>query len=108
MSASKLHKIWNHPAGPKTIHFWAPTFKWGINIANIFDSAKPPEQLSYPQQSALACSAIIWARYSTVVTPKNWNLCSVSVVMAATSIFQLARKLEHDFLSNEKAAAAKK
>ena len=20
--------FWNHPAGPKTVFFWAPTFKW--------------------------------------------------------------------------------
>lgn len=26
-STSKLAAFWNHPAGPKTIHFWAPTFK---------------------------------------------------------------------------------
>lgn len=31
----KLRQLWNHPAGPKTIHFWAPTFKWGISFANI-------------------------------------------------------------------------
>lgn len=33
-----------------SVHFWAPTFKWGISIANIADFAKPPEKLSYPQQ----------------------------------------------------------
>jgi Mitochondrial pyruvate carriers len=32
------------------VHFWAPTFKWGISIANIADFAKPPEKISYPQQ----------------------------------------------------------
>lgn len=32
------------------VHFWAPTFKWGISIANIADFSKPPEKLSYPQQ----------------------------------------------------------
>ncbi|ONI18292.1 hypothetical protein PRUPE_3G207600 [Prunus persica] len=51
MANSKLQAIWNHPAGPKTIHFWAPTFKWGLTIANILDSSKPPEDLSYAQQS---------------------------------------------------------
>lgn len=35
------------------VHFWAPTFKWGISIANIADFAKPPEKLSYPQQIGL-------------------------------------------------------
>ena len=33
-----------------TVHFWAPTFKWGISIANIADFSKPPEKISYPQQ----------------------------------------------------------
>lgn len=32
------------------VHFWAPTFKWGISIANVADFSKPPEKLSYPQQ----------------------------------------------------------
>ncbi|PWA71414.1 SBP-like protein [Artemisia annua] len=38
-------------------HFWAPTFKWGISIANIADFAKPPMKLSYPQQFAKHPSA---------------------------------------------------
>ena len=33
-----------------TVHFWAPTFKWGISIANIADFAKPTDKISYPQQ----------------------------------------------------------
>uniref|UniRef100_A0A251VMH9 Mitochondrial pyruvate carrier n=1 Tax=Helianthus annuus TaxID=4232 RepID=A0A251VMH9_HELAN len=66
MATSKLQALWNHPAGPKTrygwgrecssdgfskgtsmvwrkmqsylcVHFWAPTFKWGISITNIED-----------------------------------------------------------------------
>ena len=27
VASSKFAAFWNHPAGPKTIHFWAPTFK---------------------------------------------------------------------------------
>ena len=30
-ASSKLAAFWNHPAGPKTIHFWAPTFKCEIH-----------------------------------------------------------------------------
>ncbi|CAJ2658273.1 unnamed protein product [Trifolium pratense] len=93
MAASKLQAFLNHPAGPKTIHFWAPTFKWGISIANIADFAKPPEKLSYPQQIAVTATGLIWSRYSTVITPKNWNLFSVNVAMAGTGIYQLSRKL---------------
>ncbi|CAD5194945.1 unnamed protein product [Musa acuminata subsp. malaccensis] len=132
MAASKIQALWNHPAGPKTIHFWAPTFKWGISIANVADFSKPPEKISYPQQvgvyillsicgnkclfnfssiffakrdchclmlAAVTCTGLIWSRYSTVITPKNWNLFSVNVVMAGTGIYQLARKTRHDHFS---------
>ncbi|XP_061340778.1 mitochondrial pyruvate carrier 4 isoform X2 [Gastrolobium bilobum] len=87
MAASKLQALWNHPAGPKT------------------NFSKPPEKLSYPQQIAVTATGLIWSRYSTVITPKNWNLFSVNVAMAGTGIYQLSRKLRHDYSSE--AAAAK-
>ncbi|OMO95912.1 NB-ARC domain-containing protein [Corchorus capsularis] len=89
------------------VHFWAPTFKWCINIANLVDiSTRPAETVSCPQQAALACSGLIWARYSTVITPKNWNLFSVSIAMVATASYQLSRKLQHEF-STTKSTVAK-
>jgi len=49
-----LNKLSPQPLTSKltfiAVHFWAPTFKWGISIANIADFAKPPEKISYPQQ----------------------------------------------------------
>jgi mitochondrial pyruvate carrier 2 len=66
---SRLTAFWNHPAGPKTIHFWAPTFKWAITIANIADFQRPPELVSYPQQVAVTATGIIWSRFSTQITP---------------------------------------
>ncbi|KAM3365494.1 hypothetical protein ACQJBY_015300 [Aegilops geniculata] len=88
------------------VHFWAPTFKWGISIANIADFAKPPEKISYPQQVAVACTGIIWSRYSMVITPKNWNLFSVNVAMAGTGLYQLSRKIRKDYFEDEKEVAA--
>ncbi|KAK4398564.1 Mitochondrial pyruvate carrier 3 [Sesamum angolense] len=52
--------------------------------------------------AAVAVSGLIWARYSTIVTPKNWNLFSVSVGMSATGIYQLARKTRQDYDLSEK------
>jgi hypothetical protein len=106
MATSKFQALWNHPAGPKTIHFWAPTFKWGISIANIADFAKPPENISYPQQMAVTATGLIWSRYSMVITPKNWNLFSVNVAMACTGIYQLSRKIQQDYLSEEEEKAS--
>ncbi|KAJ8468095.1 hypothetical protein OPV22_030647 [Ensete ventricosum] len=99
VSRGSRKRLEKQPTGPKTIHFWAPTFKWGISIANVADFAKPPEKISYPQQVAVSCTGLIWSRYSTVITPKNWNLFSVNVAMAGTGIYQLARKIRHDYFS---------
>ncbi|CAN6294428.1 unnamed protein product, partial [Urochloa humidicola] len=101
MASSKFQAFWNHPAGPKTIHFWAPTFKWCLNVANVADFVKPPEEISYPQQLALGCSGLIWARYSMVITPKNWNLFSVSSALAVTCTYQISRKIRKDCFSNQ-------
>nr|CCA17801.1 CSH putative [Albugo laibachii Nc14] len=81
-----------HPAGPFTIHFWAPAFKWGISLANIADMRRSPETISLPQQIAITATGVIWSRYSLVITPKNWNLFSVNVFMAGTGLSQLYRK----------------
>ncbi|CAN0904810.1 Mitochondrial pyruvate carrier 4 [Linum grandiflorum] len=143
MTASKLQALWNHPAGPKTIHFWAPTFKWGISIANVADFAKPPEKISYPQQigmpcnmywnhlvplqhrdnagefhpgleelvlcigcKSLSCLGDLFCPNNSSCFQKNWNLFSVNVAMAATGMYQLSRKLRHDYSSEKESALA--
>eukprot|EP01026_Neomeris_dumetosa_P031565 TRINITY_DN2501_c0_g1_i2.p2 TRINITY_DN2501_c0_g1~~TRINITY_DN2501_c0_g1_i2.p2 ORF type:complete len:117 (-),score=8.44 TRINITY_DN2501_c0_g1_i2:191-493(-) len=91
-----LKAFWNHPAGPKTIFFWAPTFKWGISLANISDFQKPPETLSYPMQCAVTLTGIIWSKYSLDIIPKNYNLLAVNCFMAMTGLYQLSRKIRYD------------
>ena len=70
---SRARQFWQHPAGPKTIHFWAPTFKWGISIANVADFKRPAEQVSYPQQIAVTATGLIWSRFATQITPVRTN-----------------------------------
>ncbi|SBT41752.1 hypothetical protein POVWA2_043280 [Plasmodium ovale wallikeri] len=36
--------------GVLSIHFWAPTFKWSISLANLVDINRDPKLLSLPQQ----------------------------------------------------------
>ena len=36
-----VNNLWHHEAGPKTIFFWAPLWKWTIVIAGIADLARP-------------------------------------------------------------------
>ncbi|XP_037081055.1 mitochondrial pyruvate carrier 2-like [Pollicipes pollicipes] len=92
---NKLRPIWEHPAGPKTVFFWAPGFKWCLVIAGLGDVNRPAEKLSVGQAGALAATGIIWSRYSMVITPKNWSLFSVNLFVAATGLFQLAKIALH-------------
>lgn len=78
------------------VHFWAPTFKWGITFANIADLQRPADKISVPQQCAIAATGVIWSRYSTQITPVNYNLLLVNVFMAVTGSYQLFRKWRHD------------
>mmetsp|Transcript_13796 Transcript_13796/g.54719 ORF Transcript_13796/g.54719 Transcript_13796/m.54719 type:complete len:106 (+) Transcript_13796:2476-2793(+) len=101
MTSHSARAFWNHPAGPKTIFFWAPTMKWGITAANIKDFNRPPELLSVPQQSAVALTGLIWCKYSLDIIPKNYNLLSVNLVMAATGLYQLYRRVRFDGLAGK-------
>lgn len=87
----KVKGVLAHPAGPFTIHFYAPTFKWGISIANLADINRPTDKMPLSQQLAVSCTGVIWSRYSMVITPKNYNLFTVNIAMAATGIYQVFR-----------------
>ncbi|XP_074648507.1 mitochondrial pyruvate carrier 2-like [Tubulanus polymorphus] len=102
---AKFLPFWNHPAGPKTIFFWAPTFKWGLVIAGLADINRPAEKLSLTQSTALAATGIIWSRYSMVIIPKNWNLFSVNIFVGATGLYQLYRIYTHEQQKKQAAGA---
>ncbi|XP_055355726.1 mitochondrial pyruvate carrier 2-like [Paramacrobiotus metropolitanus] len=92
---ARLRPIWEHPAGPKTIHFWAPLGKWALVVAGLADAARPAEKLSLNQSLALTATGLIWSRYSLVIIPKNWSLFAVNMFVAATGISQLYRIWEY-------------
>jgi len=87
----KLLPLWNHPAGPKTVFFWAPTVKWGLVIAGIADITRPADKLSFSQSLTLAATGTIWSRYCLVIIPMSWYLFSVNFFVANVGLFQLAR-----------------
>nr|CAB3263924.1 mitochondrial pyruvate carrier 2-like [Phallusia mammillata] len=93
--SENLKQKWNHPAGFKTIHFWAPGFKWALVIAGLSDYFRPPDKLSLNQSVSLTATGFIWSRYSLVIIPKNWLLFSVNICLGATGAFQVARILRY-------------
>jgi hypothetical protein len=52
----------------------------------------PPLHARAP--AAITATGIIWSRYSTQITPVNYNLLAVNVFMAITGSYQLYRKFK--------------
>ncbi|KTW32080.1 uncharacterized protein T551_00762 [Pneumocystis jirovecii RU7] len=90
MQLKAIH-LWNHPAGLKTVHFWAPTMKWGLVLAGIGDMKRSPDRLSVSQNTALTLTGLIWARWSMIVKPKNYLLAAVNLFLMTTGGIQLSR-----------------
>jgi len=95
----------NHPAGPKTVFFWAPLMKWCLVAAGVKDLQRPPEKLSISQNVALAATGFIWVRYSLVITPINYSLAAVNFFVGATGLSQLGRIANYRYSSPEGAKA---
>ncbi|XP_022216018.2 mitochondrial pyruvate carrier 2-like [Drosophila obscura] len=88
---AKMRPLWMHAAGPKTIFFWAPVFKWGLVAAGLSDLARPADAISIPACAALAATGIVWSRYSLVIIPKNYSLFAVNLFVGLTQVVQLGR-----------------
>ncbi|EDW14115.1 mitochondrial pyruvate carrier 2 [Drosophila mojavensis] len=103
---AKMRPLWMHPAGPKTVFFWAPIIKWGLVIAGLSDLTRPADTISVSACGALAATGIIWSRYSLVIIPKNYSLFAVNLFVGLTQIVQLGRaynyQLEQEKLNKEK------
>uniref|UniRef100_A0A1I7ZH55 Mitochondrial pyruvate carrier n=1 Tax=Steinernema glaseri TaxID=37863 RepID=A0A1I7ZH55_9BILA len=88
---------WNHPAGPKTVFFWAPTIKWCLVGAGLADLARPAEKLSVYQNVALFFTGAIWTRYCFMIVPVNLYLASVNFFVASTGLTQLIRIAHYEY-----------
>ncbi|KAJ7209570.1 UPF0041-domain-containing protein [Mycena pura] len=89
--ASKFSGFMNHPAGPKTVFFWAPMMKWCLVGAGLKDMTRPAEKLSVSQNVALAATGFIWVRYSFVIIPVNYSLAAVNFFVGLSGLTQLGR-----------------
>ncbi|KDR75378.1 hypothetical protein GALMADRAFT_69213 [Galerina marginata CBS 339.88] len=89
--ASKFSAFMNHPAGPKTVFFWAPMMKWCLVAAGLKDLGRPADKLSVSQNLALAATGFIWVRYSFVITPVNYSLAAVNFFVGLSGLTQLGR-----------------
>ncbi|XP_029613138.1 mitochondrial pyruvate carrier 2-like [Salmo trutta] len=87
----KLRPFYNHPAGPKTVFFWAPMCKWGLVMVGMADMTRSADKLSLSQSGVLLTTGVIWSRYSLVIIPKNWGLFFVNGFLGLSGATQLVR-----------------
>jgi len=85
-------------AGPFTVHFWAPMSKWLISGASFVDLNRPTDKISIAQYTALTLTGFFFTRYSLLVTPINYTLCSVNVALFGSSAWHLGRKVNADYI----------
>ncbi|CCK72428.1 mitochondrial pyruvate carrier KNAG_0K00600 [Huiozyma naganishii CBS 8797] len=97
MSAINIafRRFWNSQTGPKTVHFWAPTMKWGLVIAGLSDLQRPVQKLSGTQSLSLLATGFVWTRWSFVIKPRNMLLASVNFFLGCTASMQIARMVKY-------------
>ncbi|KAL0956133.1 hypothetical protein HGRIS_002299 [Hohenbuehelia grisea] len=104
--ASKFTAFMNHPAGPRTVFFWAPMMKWCLVAAGLKDLSRPADKLSVSQNVALAATGLIWVRYSLVITPVNYSLAAVNFFVGLSGLTQLGRIANYRYSQEEGAKKA--
>ncbi|XP_017086692.1 mitochondrial pyruvate carrier 2 [Drosophila eugracilis] len=87
--------LWNSPAGPRTVFFWAPAFKWTLVLAGLSDTLnRPASNISLNQSATLAVTGLIWSRYSVVIKPKNYSLLAVNIAVFFIQAFLVVKHLK--------------
>lgn len=84
--------------GPFTIHPWPPMTKLAISGTSLLEFDRPTDKISLSQYAALTLTGAIFSRYGLVVTPINYPLTGVNVVLFASSAWHLGRKIKADYL----------
>ncbi|XP_011567730.1 mitochondrial pyruvate carrier 2 isoform X2 [Plutella xylostella] len=88
---AKLRPLWEHEAGPKTVFFWAPAFKWALVAASLDDYRRPLDKVSTTQSATLAATGLIWTRYCLVIRPINYSLSLCNFMLGAANAYQCFR-----------------
>ncbi|KZV74181.1 UPF0041-domain-containing protein [Peniophora sp. CONT] len=88
---------------PKTVFFWAPVMKWCLVVAGLKDLNRPVEKLSVSQNIALTATGFIWVRWSLVITPVNYSLAAVNVLVGSSGLAQLVRIANYRYNTPDKA-----
>ncbi|ONM10486.1 Brain protein 44-like protein [Zea mays] len=81
----------NSPVGPKTTHFWGPVSNWGIILASVADTKKPPEMISGNMTGVLCVYSALFVRFAWMVRPRNYFLMVTHSCNECVQLYQLSR-----------------
>ncbi|CAO2210892.1 unnamed protein product [Urochloa humidicola] len=81
----------NSPVGPKTTHFWGPVSNWGIILASVADTQKPPEMISGNMTGVLCVYSALFVRFAWMVRPRNYFLMATHSCNECVQLYQLSR-----------------
>ncbi|RMY05922.1 hypothetical protein D0867_09871 [Hortaea werneckii] len=101
--SKKEHQPANHPTSKQ----------WGLVLAGAADFARPAEQLSLSQNTALMATGLIWTRWCFVIKPRNLFLASVNFLLfcvgatQSTRVLRYQASLEHNSVEAELKKAGK-
>merc|ERR1711988_917959 len=84
--------------GPFTIHPWPPVTKLAISGASLLELNRPTDKISLSQYSALTITGSIFTFYGLAVTPINYPLTCVNILLFLSSGYHLSRKIKADYL----------
>ena len=84
--------------GPFTIHPWPPVTKLFLSMASLTDLFKPTDKISLFQYAALTLTGLIFSKYGMLITPINYPLTGVNILLFLSSGWHLSRKIKADFL----------
>ncbi|OEL17245.1 Mitochondrial pyruvate carrier 1 [Dichanthelium oligosanthes] len=79
------------PVGPKTTHFWGPVSNWGIILASVADTKKPPEMISGNMTGVLCVYSALFVRFAWMVRPRNYFLMVTHSCNECVQLYQLSR-----------------
>ncbi|XP_022815302.1 mitochondrial pyruvate carrier 2-like isoform X2 [Spodoptera litura] len=86
-----MRPMWEHPAGPKTIFFWAPACKWALVAASLDAYTRPLDKVSVSQSASLSATGLIWTRYCLVIIPINYSLAICNFMLGLANGVQTYR-----------------
>jgi mitochondrial pyruvate carrier 2 len=81
--------------------------KYLISGASFFEYDRPTDKVSLPQYTALTLTGFFFSRYALLVTPINYVLCSVNILLFVSSVWHLGRKINADYISGGSGSSSK-